>query len=468
METERLAWKPNIDGRDKPAYLAIADAIAADIAAGRLAPRQRLPPQRVLAEQLGIDFTTVSRGYTEARHRGLVDARVGRGTFVSVTAPRPSPERAPAAAARFVDMTMNQPPLPEASGIIERLREGLAAVAAGIGLHELLRYPEADDQAESRAAGSLWLRQRLPEAPPERILVCPGTQSALLALLTALARPGDTVCAEALTYPGFKAIATQLGLRLVGVPMDDDGLNPDALASALAEHRPKALYCMPTLHNPTTATMSPERRAAVVRIARAHGVPILEDDIYGPLAAAAPPPLAVLAPEGVYYIGGLAKCLSPALRIAYVLAPDARLALRLNAALRSTALIASPLTAAVARRWILDGSARAVLEAIRDEATVRNALARTCLPSGSFVTSPEAFHLWLRLPEVWSRGEFTAAIRVRGIAAVASDAFALSQSAPEALRICLGAPIDREETRRVLGILAETLDQFPAGTAAVI
>ena len=467
MTTENIDWKPEIADRNKPAYLAIADALAADIALGRLRPGQRLPPQRALADLLGLDLTTVSRAYGEARRRGLLDARVGQGTFVCA-APAALGERAPATAARFVDMGMNQPPLPAGPEVTALMRRGVAAMAAALRPEDLLHYPDAGEQAEHRAAGALWLRRRLPEAPAERILVCPGSQSALLALLATLAQPGDTVCAEALTYPGFKAVAAQLGLRVVGVAMDGDGVIPEALAAAFTEHQPKAFYCIPTLNNPTTATLPLARRHVVADLARRHGVPILEDDIYGPLASTAPPPLATLAPELVWYIGSLAKCLSPVLRIAYVLAPDGRQWGRLAAALRASALIASPLTAAVARQWLRDGTAGTVLAAIRDEAAARSALALETLPPGSAVTNPEAFHLWLRLPAPWSRNDFAARLRTQGVVAATSDAFATTPDLPEALRVCLGAPRDRGETQRVLDILAETLDQYPADGAAII
>jgi len=138
------------------------------------------------------------------------------------------------------------------------------------------------------------------------------------------------------------------------------------------------------------------------------------------------------------------------------------------AAQRGTTLMASPLTAAIARRWIADGTAGAILDAIRAETMARRALALSILPADNIVTKPEAFHLWLRLPETWSRGEFTAHLRTRGIAAVASDAFATMPETPDALRICLGAAAGREETRQVLEIIADALDQLPSSAGVII
>ncbi|AWB06479.1 GntR family transcriptional regulator (plasmid) [Azospirillum humicireducens] len=476
-------WQPDLANRNKPVYLAIADAIADDVRGGRLAAGYRMPPQRALADRLGLDLTTVSRAYGEARRRGLLDARVGQGTFISAgagnTPPAPLPataRRATMAPSAIIDMTMNQPPLPDAPELLDRVCQGLAQAMHRIDPQSLLRYPDAATAAggleEDRIAGAHWLSRRLgfrDAAPdPGRIVVCPGTQSALLALLCMLARPGDTVCTEALTYPGFRTIAGQLGLRVVGVAMDGDGIDPDALRAAVATHAPKALYCTPTLHNPTTATLPVERRAAIAAIAREHGIPIVEDDIYGVLPQDAPPPIATLAPDLTFHVTGLAKCVAPGLRIAYVAAPDARQAMRLAAAQRATMLGTPPIPAAVATRWIGDGTADALLAAIRAEATIRQRMARDLLPSSAMTAHPQGFHLWLALPPVWTRGEFAAHLRGRGIAAAVSDIFLTAGPAPEALRICLGAPIARADCRHMLDILADTLEQSPALAGIVI
>ncbi len=481
-------WIPRLDGRDKPAYIAIADAIAEDLRDGRLIPGQRLPPQRALAALIGLDFTTVSRAYGEARRRGLVDARVGQGTFLRVPAASPAPALSPAlptaplhtarrdpAGVPFIDMTMNQPPVPDRPDLLDQLRREAAEAVAAMDPHALLRYPEsvgADGGNADKAAGVLWLRDRLPGVTPDRLTVCPGTQGALLALLTLLARPGDTVCAEALTYPGFKAVARQLGLSVVGAAMDRHGLDPQALRTVFERHRPKLLYCMPTLHNPTTATMPLERREAVIALAREFGVVIVEDDIYGPLveSAAGPglPPLAHLAPDLVFHIAGLAKCLSPALRLAYVAAPDARQAMRVTGALRATTLMAAPVTCAIANRWIGGGGAAALLSALRAEAMERQALAAALLPPEVFAGGAEGYHIWLRLPPGWTRGEFATHLRTRGIAAVVSDTFALGDAVPDALRLCLGAASDRAETRWVLSVVADALEQSPALAGVII
>src|ERR1700726_3089043 len=104
-------WTPNLAASDKPRYLAIADAIAEDIRSGRLAASDRLPPQRKLAQRIDMDFTTVARGYVEAQKRGLVESRIGQGTFVRTPAPAQRTVRRPDSGP--VDLSMNLPPEPD-------------------------------------------------------------------------------------------------------------------------------------------------------------------------------------------------------------------------------------------------------------------------------------------------------------------------------------------------------------------
>ncbi|MEJ0095449.1 MAG: PLP-dependent aminotransferase family protein [Methylocella sp.] len=455
-------WLPSINRAAGPLYLAIADAIAADILSGSLVGGVRLPPQRTLADALGIDFTTVSRAYAEARRRGLVEGRVGQGTYVRQ-------KRAPAAvvASGLIDMSMNLPPRFHDAALTARMWSGIADLETSGGLDLLLRYQEPGGAAADRAAGVNWLRRRLPAVSVERVLVCPGTQGAMLALAGALAGPGEAICAEALTYPGFRSLAAHLRIRLVEVGIDGEGVDPDAFDAVCRTQKPKALYCAPTLHNPTTATMSLARREAIVAVARRHGVPIIEDDAYGMLPKIAAPPLAALAPELVYHIAGLAKCLAPALRISYLVAPDARATARLAGAIRATTSMASPLTAAIVTRWIEDGVADAVLAAIRKETAARQTIAAALLPAGAAIADPEGYHLWLPLAAPWTRGEFASRLRSAGIGVVVSDAFALAQP-PEAVRLGLGAAATREDLTQGLRIVADLLDQSPAMSSMVV
>lgn len=457
-------WRPTIRKGASPLYLAIADVLAADIQSGALAAGDRLPPQRTLAEALEIDFTTVGRAYAEARRRGLIEGRVGQGTYVR--AGRADAE-VNASAGGLVDMAMNLPPKFDDAGLAARLWAAIGEVEAGGGVDLLLRYQEAGGTIADREAGAAWLHPRISDPRLDRLLIAPGAQGALLSLLTLLGKSGQPVAAEQLCYPGFRSLAAHLSIPLAPVAMDGEGLLPDAFEAVCKRHAPSLLYCTPTLHNPTTATMTLERRQAVIAVARQYGVQIIEDDAYGTLAGDAPPPLAALAPDIVYHVAGLSKCLSPALRLAYVVAPDARAAARLTGAIRATTAIASPLSAAIATNWIESGLADEALVAIRAETEVRRAAAKELLGPHGLITARHAFHAWLPLARDWTRGELAARLRAAGIGVVTSDAFAVSQP-PEAVRIGLGAAPTRERLKDSLELIADLTGQPPAMSSMVV
>jgi DNA-binding transcriptional MocR family regulator len=450
-------WWPDLSTSDKPRYLAIADAIADDIRNGRLAPSDRLPPQRKLARRLEIDFTTVARGYVEAQKRGLIESRVGQGTFVRVGAKR---RHGPIARhPEIVDLSMNLPPEPDDPELLDRMQDGLEAL--GRDLVYLMRYQGFGGVDADKEAASNWLSRRALAPQQDRLFIAPGAHPALLGILGLMAKPGDFVLSEALTYPGARSIAAQLGLKLIGLPMDEHGIDADAFADACRRFSPKALYLNPTLLNPTTHTISRARRTAIAETARRFAVAIVEDDPYGFLPTNGPPPFAVLAPDITWHVSGLAKCLGAGLRIAYVVVPDARSGWLFASSVRTATVMASPVTVALATRWINDGTADALLTAVRHESIERQKLAAAILPAGSFRADPAGFHLWVSLPESWTRSAFVGHVRSTGVGVVASDAFATGGTPPEAVRVCLGGPADRSAVRSALEFMAHALTESP-------
>jgi DNA-binding transcriptional MocR family regulator len=451
-------WLPLIRDGGKPVYRAVADAISDDLRSGRLRPGARLPPQRRLAQALGVDLTTITRAYNEARRRGLIDARVGRGSFIRER-PAVHPYGAPSGAP--VDMTMNMPPPFQDAALVRRMWAGFSHLEERQGLALFLRYQDPGGIIEDRAAGAEWLQDRIPGLGPDRTLVAAGAQAALVAVFGSLANSGDAICAESLAYPGLRAAAAHLGLEVVGLETDEEGVVPAALAAACRDVGPKLLCCTPTLHNPTTATMSLRRREEVVAIARRYRLPIVEDDAYGKLPQAPPPPLAALAPELTWHVVSLAKLASPALRLAYVVTPDSAAAVQAAGRLRAVAGMASPISAALMTQWIRSRTAEEVLRAIRAETRARRRMAAEAL--GPEALEPtDAFHLWLRLPAGWTRARFQAQLQAHAVSVIPSDAFVTAGPAPEAVRLGLGAAASRADLAGALTAIALVLDRQPA------
>ncbi|WP_232627652.1 aminotransferase-like domain-containing protein [Methylobacterium sp. Leaf118] len=453
-------WTPDLKRWGKPHYLAIAEALADDIRTGRLTPGTRLPTQRALADALDLNFTTVSRGYVEAHKRGLIEGRVGQGTFVVDPA---LPSRSGAAGAPRVgpvDFTMNLPPEPDAPALQARMQASFSELSGDLA--NLMRYQGFGGTDADKEAALKWLKGRGVDTNRERLLICPGAHSALFSVLGQVARPGDTICAERITYPGIRALAAHLGLRLVDLPMDRHGVDPDAFAAACTKVAPKAIYLNPLLQNPTTATLSRTRREAIIAVARRYAVSIIEDDAYARICPAPPPSFAELAPEITYYVAGVAKCLGAGLRLAFLVAPSARSTLPVAGALRAATVMASPISTALATRWIVDGTAEAIVQFVREESAARQRIVASLLPAETYTADPHGFHVWITLPDGWTRSAFASQGRSAGLGVVGSDPFCVAGTPPEAVRLCLGGPSTRQQITHGLEVLAHALEGSPA------
>jgi DNA-binding transcriptional MocR family regulator len=452
-----MDWLPTLSEWQGPVFLRIVEALAADIASGRLARGQQIPTHRALAKALDIDLTTVTRAYGEARRRGLLEAQIGRGTFVSETTARTA-ENIPFQVK--IDLSMNLPPQPVEANLDMRIARGLEAIQKESSFSAFLNYQRPGGSDDEREVAAKWLRARVPNASAERLVVYPGNQAVLFNALMSLTSPGDVVLTEALTFPGLKAAAEKLHLRLVGVAMDAEGIRPDAFRAACKAHKPKAVYLIPTVHNPTTVTLGSERRRIIADIIRKHGLFLIEDDAYGLLEPTVSP-IANLIPERTYLAVGLSKCIAPALRVSYLLAPDTAAEQQMMSNLQATTLMTPPLMVALVTHWLRSGIADQIILAIRNEASGRQQLARKFLKGISYAARPNGHHLWLSLPPQWNRAEFLSRMLHQGLAVVGDDAFAVGNIASPAVRVSLGAARNRAELAQGLQCLADTLKSSP-------
>jgi DNA-binding transcriptional MocR family regulator len=457
-----MDWLPTISVRAGPVYLQIAEAIEHDIVSGRLRRGQQLPTHRALAKALQIDLTTVTRAYADAIGRGLIEGRVGQGTFVSE-----SSLRSPAAIPETidVDLSMNVPPQPAEAALDLRIAQSMAAIERRAGFSALLNYQRPGGGQAELDEATKWLSPRMTALSNERLIIFPASQSAIFAVLLFLCRRGDCVLAESLTFPGFRSAAQKLGLNVLGVPMDSEGVLPDAFAKAIRAHRPKAVYLTPTIHNPTTATMSAQRRKDIAGILRKAAIPLIEDDAYGFLDRSRDL-IATLIPDQTFVTTSLSKCLTPGLRVSFLAAPDSASASSLRGVLQSIAHMAPPLMVALVVEWLRTGDAEAIISAIRREAGARQDLAARILRGHAYMAHPNGHHVWMPLPEGWDRMDFVAQLLRRGLGVVASDAFAID-AAPQAIRLGLGAARTSEDLASALYLLTAMLRQS-GGTSTIV
>jgi len=461
-------WVPQLSTRRGPRYQAIADALAEDVNAGRLAAGDRLPTHRDLAYELGVTVGTVSRAYAEAERRGLTYGEVGRGTFIQGTA-----EDRKNATSFFkihnevsnqVDFGLNMP-APGRGG--DYLARALAELSESSQLEELLAYETHGGLLSHREAAVQILKRFNVETSADQVVICNGAQHAIVTALMSVAAPGDILAVEAVSYPAIKGLAHKLGLKAEALSMDREGLIPDAFDRLCRTRAPKALYCLPTLHNPTTATMSESRRRDIADIARRHGVIILEDDVLGFLVDDAPPSIQSIAPDITYFISGVSKCLAPGLRVGYVVAPDGQ-AESVISTLNLTSWMAPPLMAEIASRWIMDGVSEELIRWHRTEVAERQSIMRHALGEGVLTSDPAAYHAWLRLPEPWRAEDFAAKAQAAGVRVLPSSTFATGRGAvPPAVRVCLGSPPTQAHVARGADMLASVYSEANAAQSPV-
>ena len=444
-----------------PLYRQIRDGVRAAVLTGTLGTGMRLPPERDLAATLGVNRTTIMHAYQELAADGVVEARPGRGTVVRVPAssddepiawPRASLDAAwllglpavgqgglgsdpgllrdiAALSARsdiisFAGGTPGHDLVPHAE-IQAALHEGLARAGA-VGLS----YGPVEGMEALRTAIAARMTARGTPVAPDEILVLSGATQGLALAARALIEPGDEVVVEAPTFVGTLQTFGAAGARLIGVPVDGDGMRVDLLAPILARRRVRLILTQPTRHNPAGATLSPSRRERLVALARRHGVPILEDDAYGELwhERADVGPLKALDSGGmVLYVGTFSKTLAPGLRIGWLAAPTPVIA-RLTLAKQFFDLNTNALGQLALIGLLETGVYERHLAHVRARYAERRAamLAALCAAAPHIQVSPSSrgsFYLWCRLAAGRRARVLAAAAGRSGVALLSGESF---------------------------------------------
>ncbi|CAI0785025.1 aminotransferase-like domain-containing protein [Serratia fonticola] len=417
-------------------YKSLVDSFAADIRAGRLTPGTRLPTHRQLAAQERMSLVTASRVYAELEAMGLVSGEAGRGTFVrEISLPPGLGIDQQAVATDMLDLNFNYPTLSSQS---ELLRAALRQLASSGDLDALLRYQPHAGRPHERAVVARHLNHRGLNLAAENVLLVNGAQQGLAITVMGLLQPGDVVAVDALTYPGFKILAESYHLELVAIPALSDG--PDlAELERLCQRRPvRAVYCMPTLHNPLGWVMSEPLRHRLVALAHEHGLLIIEDAAYAYLAEQPPLPLATLAPEYTVYISGFSKNVATGLRVGIVAAPEKWIP-ALERAIRATTWNTPAIMTAILCEWIEDGTVMRLEDEKRQDARLRQSIAREALSELNYIGHPDSYFLWVPLPEEVRADRIAAALLKERISLSTAEPFATSAHVPHALRLALGS-----------------------------
>ena len=444
-------WIRPLEKNTGPRYAQIVKLIEEAIQSGALPVGAQLPPQRLLAQTLGVDLTTVTRAYGQARSQGLISSVGGRGSFVLDTRTSLQPV--------WVDLAMNTAPQPADGSLVAKMHQGMAHVLAHQPIDALCRYQKTHLNRSVLQAAQDWLKPALGELNTQALQLSEGAQAAIFAILLSHARSGDTVMCEPLTYPGFLHAARCLGLRVLALQEDEHGVLPDAIERAVHDCGARVLYLNPTVQNPTTHTMPLARRQAIAQVVERLDIALIEDDPYRYLITDAPAPIALLNQgANTYYIASLSKCMSPALRTAFIVPPKGNTGAAIQERLRATSMGGSPLLTALVAYWFRTGQADALVHEVKREARSRQALLRAILPAG-YQAQPTGLHVWLPLGAQWEQRLFVRALAASHIGVASAEQFSVQASGVNAVRISLGGAADQSELARALKTVAALLKQ---------
>jgi DNA-binding transcriptional MocR family regulator len=436
-------WIDRIETLRGPRYLAILACLEDAIRTGQLRPRTRLPPQRRLAELLGLTVGTAGRAYAIAAERGWITGETGRGTFVCdnpfggddgtikplrgaiadigrlrARLAEPGEEK------QIIDLALPAAASPEVPRILARAlselfgREQLVLPRKYVTRRAPLRYSHA---------AARWLSRLGLQAEPHRIVVTAnGNQGLAAAILCNVVR-GEAVLTAPLTYSGLKVLAFNYGFRLEPVESDDKGILPEALEAAATHGLGRIVYLQSELNNPTAQVMPLERRRAIADIARRFDLVLLEDCAGLAELSSITPLLATLAPEHTFLIASAAKSISVAVSVGYVVAPPGW-GERFELQIRDRYFQVAPLGAEIMTHLVESDAVSEIAAAYRATIARRRALLRATLPLAQFQSDPRSFFVWLALPSRWRSEDFASACALNGVTVAASGNFTVGMT----------------------------------------
>ena len=463
-------WRPEILEGQGPKYKAVATAIRNGIDAGQLTIGDKLPPVRELAWQMGITPGTVARAYTILTDEGTLQAEVGRGTFVAGTSGAKPIYKDPLieedaaihnAESQGYEVNLVSPHLPSV-GQARLIRQLLAEVA-----HDppsgMMHYPNHRNQEPAREAAAQWVSSFTPgSVRADQIVLAHGGQNAILTIMqTVLRGRRPVILVEELSYPGFRRAAEIMRADVVPVPMDKDGVLPEALEAAIRTHDAQMFCTSPEVHNPTCGFTPLSRRQAIAAVAQRYNVQILDDDCYrlGPPKA---PGYRQLAPEISWHVSSISKSVTPALRLGIAVAPERQVAHLRRISENAFFGLATPMADLFAK-LLIDPRLPQLIEQTKRDIGRYVQCAVNGLGGYNIAWREDVSFLFLHLPDGWRAGAFAQAAQEQGVRLRPAEEYACRESrAPHAVRFAINAGVSLKSFEAAILRLRDLLDNPPA------
>ncbi len=449
-----ISWVPSLKDRNSPLYISIAESIEEDIKKGILQGGFRLPPQRVIANHLGINHSTVTRAYKLCEEKGLIRGVTGKGTFVTSYAGIPQSLLTNNNDSHIIEMGTILP-LYELNGVIESF---IKEINHEINYNEILRYVPPEGHIKHRYIASKWLNQFNIAYSSEEIIITSGSQNALAIILTTLFKKGERIIVDEYTYTGLISLAKLLGIILVPVKTYEDGIDIDELKKTCDREKVKGIYLIPDCHNPTTAVLSREKRLAIAEIVKSHDLLLVEDSPFIFTVQDSLKPISQYIKDKSIFIAGTSKSINPAFRISYIGSSNKYIK-ELIHGVNSLNWMASPLNAEIISHILNTSKYNEIIKAKLSILKERNGIVDKILSAYNIIPSSTSLFRYLTLPSSISDKEIELACFKKGVQIFSAKRFiAGTHPTKDAVRLSVSGPDNTTELKKGLLSIREVLE----------
>jgi len=436
----------------KHKYELIADQLCSLIDSGKYPPGSKLPAHRELAKELKTTAVTVAKAYQLMVEQGTIESFVGRGSYVAsgylksvIRAQQDADE---------LNFSILQPCLQQN---MLALQQQFAEKFSTINKPQLFGYSENSGLLEHRRAGAKWCAQYgLEVGNPEQTILTNGAQNALASVIALYTKPGDFIALEAQTYPGILAICKYLGRKVLAIPMDEQGMLPEALQQHCNICKPSMVIVVPSQQNPTGATMGLLRREALAKVIEEQDTWLVEDEIYAFLNTEKTPAISNFVADKSFYISSLSKAISPGMRCGYLRVPQSEYSSLVDY-IRATLWLPSPFMFEIASAMIDSGNAYRWARQQKLIAAHRQQLVSCYLADYQLQRQSSSYSCWLQLPDHWQADSFCASAKKRGLLVSSASYFSCSGQTANAVRLSVMSIADEGLFIRGLQQLSELL-----------
>ena len=354
----------------------------------------------------------------------------------------------------MIDFRYNYPVLPSQHQL---LIDALSALKPD---ESYMKMATPGGHPDDKKVAASWLSQPNFPVHEDSVVIGCGGHQALSVIILATGLSGGKVIVDPVTYNGFIGLSSMFNIILIPCPIDENGVKPDAIADLCTEHDIKAVYLMPTIHNPLCYIMPLQRRQEIVEVARRFDLILIDDDAYGFLAPETLLNFAHLAPERGFFIYSFSKILAPGVKTSYILVPEKWKMQATNAAWMTSS---GPVTLynKLVSNWVKEGIVTKVIEEKRQVAGEKQKLAAKILNKHNYLTQANSYHFWLPLPKSVNAYQFGESLSVKGVDVVTSVAYNFSGDANyNGIRVALGNVSDQKILIQGLTIIDESLSSI--------